>query len=83
MKLISFNSNKLLVRIFLSNFRESTKAKFKQRKKNLQEREFCFFSDALLNDSDSDSRDSKTGFWVIQTLHANNNSLRNASYGVI
>lgn len=42
-----------------------------------------FFADELADDSDSDSRDSKTGFRVIQTLHANNNSLRNASYGVI
>lgn len=42
-----------------------------------------FFSAVLLFDSDSDSRDSKTGFRVIQTLHANNNSRRNASYGVI
>ena len=44
---------------------------------------YFLFAVELIDDRDGDSCDSKTGFRVIQNLHANNNSLCNASYGVI
>lgn len=44
---------------------------------------FYVLSDEVLFDSDGDSPAFETGFRVIQTLHANSNSCRNASYGVI